>query len=334
MQFQLWLCKNFSRYIVSAVGWQYESLYVRIHFASFRCTISHIFLHIVLLVPLKTARLKFHKINTTLSIYCLVRGPNRFSFLLFPPICSSVCCYAHTFEARRSTEQIKSGNAWRTHQIVMKTENGGREKKERERINVRIDNKTKLGYCISTQKWWKLPVCIFFSFSSASHIMCHIISSTYDPLKCIFPVFCSLAFCNFASTTFHRMHGMQQMHIQFVAFRLIHHFFAVCSLPNIFNSSKKICSFFHLFSAYFDPSLPYLLKMLHFSWIFYLQFWFFIHLFFLSSFFSVGKICGAWQNNGWRLTVDGEPREIQFWVANAKGSSYLSLAVHGQSLFR
>lgn len=32
--------------------------------------------------------------------------------------------------------------------------------------------------------------------------------------------------------------------------------------------------------------------------------------------------------------VDGEPREIQFWIANSKGASYFSLAVHGQSLFR
>lgn len=32
--------------------------------------------------------------------------------------------------------------------------------------------------------------------------------------------------------------------------------------------------------------------------------------------------------------VDGEPREIQFWIANTKGASYFSLAVHGQSLFR
>lgn len=34
------------------------------------------------------------------------------------------------------------------------------------------------------------------------------------------------------------------------------------------------------------------------------------------------------------LSVDGEPREIQFWIANSKGSSYFSLAVHGQTLFR
>lgn len=34
------------------------------------------------------------------------------------------------------------------------------------------------------------------------------------------------------------------------------------------------------------------------------------------------------------VAVDGEPREIQFWIANSKGSSYFSLAVHGQSLFR
>lgn len=34
------------------------------------------------------------------------------------------------------------------------------------------------------------------------------------------------------------------------------------------------------------------------------------------------------------ITVDDEPREIQFWIANAKGASYFSLAVHGQSLFR
>ncbi|XP_059622532.1 uncharacterized protein LOC132265775 [Phlebotomus argentipes] len=33
-------------------------------------------------------------------------------------------------------------------------------------------------------------------------------------------------------------------------------------------------------------------------------------------------------------SVDGEDREIQMWVANAKGSSFLSLAVHGQSLYR
>lgn len=34
------------------------------------------------------------------------------------------------------------------------------------------------------------------------------------------------------------------------------------------------------------------------------------------------------------FAVDGEPREIQFWIANAKGSSFFSLAVHGQTLFR
>ncbi|XP_031635791.1 uncharacterized protein LOC116348800 [Contarinia nasturtii] len=33
-------------------------------------------------------------------------------------------------------------------------------------------------------------------------------------------------------------------------------------------------------------------------------------------------------------SVEGEPREIQFWVANSRGSSYFSLAVHGQTLFR
>ncbi|GAB0099547.1 uncharacterized protein DMENIID0001_154220 [Sergentomyia squamirostris] len=33
-------------------------------------------------------------------------------------------------------------------------------------------------------------------------------------------------------------------------------------------------------------------------------------------------------------SVDGEDREIQLWVANAKGSSFISLAVHGQSLYR
>lgn len=34
------------------------------------------------------------------------------------------------------------------------------------------------------------------------------------------------------------------------------------------------------------------------------------------------------------VIVEGEPREIQFWIANAKEASYFSLAVHGQSLFR
>ncbi|XP_055389207.1 uncharacterized protein LOC129618459 [Condylostylus longicornis] len=33
-------------------------------------------------------------------------------------------------------------------------------------------------------------------------------------------------------------------------------------------------------------------------------------------------------------SVDGEPREIQLWVANAKGSSYISMAIHGQQIFR
>lgn len=33
-------------------------------------------------------------------------------------------------------------------------------------------------------------------------------------------------------------------------------------------------------------------------------------------------------------TVNGEAREIQLWIANSKGSSYISLAVHGQSLYR
>ncbi|XP_037035379.1 uncharacterized protein LOC119073785 isoform X2 [Bradysia coprophila] len=33
-------------------------------------------------------------------------------------------------------------------------------------------------------------------------------------------------------------------------------------------------------------------------------------------------------------SVDHEPREIQFWIANSKGASFFSLAVHGQSLFR
>jgi hypothetical protein len=32
--------------------------------------------------------------------------------------------------------------------------------------------------------------------------------------------------------------------------------------------------------------------------------------------------------------VDDEPREIQFWVANVNRSSFISLAVHGQSLYR
>lgn len=33
-------------------------------------------------------------------------------------------------------------------------------------------------------------------------------------------------------------------------------------------------------------------------------------------------------------SVNDEPREIQLWIANARGSSFISLAVHGQSLFR
>ncbi|XP_055694385.1 uncharacterized protein LOC129796456 isoform X2 [Lutzomyia longipalpis] len=33
-------------------------------------------------------------------------------------------------------------------------------------------------------------------------------------------------------------------------------------------------------------------------------------------------------------SVNGEDREIQLWVANSKGSSFISLAVHGQSLYR
>lgn len=34
------------------------------------------------------------------------------------------------------------------------------------------------------------------------------------------------------------------------------------------------------------------------------------------------------------FSVPGSPREIQFWVANANGASYFSMALHGQSLFR
>ncbi|XP_058053606.1 uncharacterized protein LOC131205503 [Anopheles bellator] len=33
-------------------------------------------------------------------------------------------------------------------------------------------------------------------------------------------------------------------------------------------------------------------------------------------------------------SVDEEPREIQLWISNSMGMSYISLAVHGQSLFR